>query len=663
MTIERTDERSLVLRRGSETVLIQPWGPDALRVRSTVLPSISDEPWALVRDRPADGSIAIEDGAARVTAGLATAIVEPDGRLRFVHTRTGAVLLEEEPQPHAWERPARHFAWLPGGSLRITVRFRAFDAERFYGLGQHQHGRLDQKGCVIALAQRNTEVTVPFLLSSRGYGLLWNNPAVGRVELARNGTIWVADRSRQIDYVVIAGDSPAAILGQYADLTGHAPPMPEWATGFWQSKLRYETQDELVAVAEEHRRRGLPLSVIVIDYFHWTRMGEWRFDPKCWPDPAAMVRRLGERGVRVMVSIWPSVSPLSDLFAEMQDRGLLVRTEQGPGGIYPMPDTGINRRIGMHYYDATNPEARRYLWEKVRDGYHRHGIRIWWLDACEPEMRPNSDGNLRYHLGNGEEVGCIYPFLHEQALADGMREAGERETFMLCRSAWAGSQRFGACVWSGDIESTFGALAAQVRAGLNMGLSGIPWWTTDIGGFYNGRGDDPSFRELLVRWFQYAVFCPLLRMHGFRLPLKREEMPKIGGDNEVWSFGDEVFRILREQLLLRERLRPYILAQMEVAHRTGLPPMRPLFVDFPGDAQAAAVDDEYLFGPEILVAPILGEGQRGRTVYLPSGADWRDAWTGRELPGGTTVESDAPLERIPVFLRGGAIVPIRGGSP
>ena len=279
-----------------------------------------------------------------------------------------------EKAPRDWLAPAHNFASLSGELFRVEVWFKAYEGERFYGLGQHQHGRFDQKGCVIDLLQCNTEVTIPFLISNRGYGFLWNNPAVGRVELGNNATRWVAEATAQVDYWVTVGDTPVEIVEHYADATGHAPMLPEWAAGFWQSKLRYSTQDELLSVAREYKRRNLPLAVIVLDFFHWTVQGDWRFDPSKFPDPAAMVRELESMGVRLMVSIWPTVNPLSRNFGEMTQRGLLVDSDRGSPMYRPFRDTEPDGLINVRFYDATNPEARQYLWEKVREGllYARH---------------------------------------------------------------------------------------------------------------------------------------------------------------------------------------------------------------------------------------------------------------------------------------------------
>ncbi|HTY81635.1 MAG TPA: TIM-barrel domain-containing protein, partial [Dehalococcoidales bacterium] len=654
----RRENEKLIWEKNHETVTIQPWGKNSLRVKAAIYPDTNDRPWALLTPAKSAPHIEIKDTGALIRNGKITAGVSPEGRITFLKSADQSVLLEEiYPRHGAHPYPARCFKPRSSELFRLEVSFKAFEGERFYGLGQHQHGFLDQKGCIIELFQRNTEVCIPFLLSSRGYGFLWNNPSIGRVELGRTQTRWVADGSRGVDYFITAGDSYAEILGNYAEATGHAPLMPVWAQGFWQSKLRYKTQEELLSVAREYKKRHLPLSVIVADFFHWTLQGDWQFDPACWPDPGAMVRELDKMNVKLMVSIWPTVNENSRNYTTMKEHGWLVRTESGGAATRPFFDNRPPGPIFTHFYDPTNPAARRFIWEQVRENYYRKGIKVWWLDACEPELtEENEPENLRYHLGNGLEVGCLFPWANQQAFYEGMKAENETEYIMLCRSAWAGSQRYGAAVWSGDIQSTFEALQAQVRAGLNIGLSGIPWWTTDIGGFYGGHTDSPYFRELIVRWFQYGVFCPLFRLHGFREPrtpagdLLTSETT--GTANEVWSFGNRAYKIIREIILLRERLQPYIDEQMKLAHKKGIPPMRPLFFDFSRDAECAAVEDEFLFGPDILVAPVLEYKARKRRVYLPAGTGWIDAWTGKKIKGGQWIEAEAPLERVPVYLKG-----------
>jgi alpha-D-xyloside xylohydrolase len=661
------DGNALTFTAYSQLVRIKPWGRDSLRVRATMAPALcKDWPGALLPAGDQQAEIEVDGEQATIRNGQLTCHVSlnrvrtepyPEGRLCFLHTQTGRELLAEQPL-HFVMPGARYFLPVGGDLYRLEARFKAYEGERFYGLGQHQHGLLDQKGAVIDLLQRNTEVCIPFLYSTRGYGFLWNNPAVGRVELAANATRWVAEATPQLDYWLTAGDTPAEVMENYADATGHPPLFPEWAAGFWQCKLRYRTQEELLGVAREYKRRGLPLSIIVIDFFHGTLMGDWQFDPECWPDPTGMVRELEEMGVKVMVSIWPTVNARSDSFPLMQEKGWLVQNVRGVAAHSPFVDNKPDGMIYIHFYDATHPDARKFVWDKVRQNYYNHGVRVFWLDADEPELYPMDPDNVRYYLGDGRAVTNIYPRLHNQGFFEGLRAEGETEIITLSRSAWAGSQRYGAAVWSGDVASTFEALQAQVRAGLNMALSGIPWWTTDIGGFHGGDGESPYFRELIVRWFQYGAFCPIFRLHGFREP--SDNWRDTGGPNEVWSFGDEAYAIIRDLLFLRERLRPYLMDQMALAHEKGVPPMRPLFFDFPQDEETCAVADAFLFGPDLLVAPVLEEGAVSRSVYLPGAATWTDAWTGQAYPGGAWIQADAPLDRIPLYLRDGARLPIRG---
>jgi alpha-D-xyloside xylohydrolase len=655
MGIFRQSEHRLIWQENQQIVWIQPWGPNGIRVQANLAGAPLDIPQALLESPAvADSEVetVIEPSGAWLKNGSIKVAIATNGRIQFYNANTGAVLLQEPALPY-YAPPNRHFKPKDGRLYQIEVWFESKDGERFFGLGQHQHGQLDNKGCVIDLQQRNTEVAIPFMVSNQGYGFLWNNPGIGRVELGGNATRWVAYGSQQIDYYVVCGDSYAEILHRYADATGHSPVMPAWATGFWQCKLRYETQDELMAVAREYHRRGLPLSVIVSDFFNWSHMGEWRFDPACWPDPVAMTRKLESMGVKLMVSIWPTVSTISENYNTMRERGLLVNNERGTDAQQIFVDHGINGPAYFPYYDATNPEARQFIWDVVKRNYFAQGVKLFWLDNDEPDITPWDPDNLRFYLGNGLEVGNIYPKLHQKAFYDGLRSAGESEVVTLSRSAWAGSQRYSSINWSGDIASNFEALQAQVRAGLNMAMSGIPWWTTDIGGFHDGDITTDYFKELIVRWFQYGVFCPIFRLHGDRSP-RRKPFPNSGGDNEIWSFGEPAYEMIKPLLFLREALRPYIQIQMEIASTEGLPPMRPLFVDFPKDLICESVDDQFMFGPDILVAPVLFAGEREREVYLPAGTDWIDAWTGQPAPGGEVVIASAPLDRIPVYLRSGS---------
>jgi alpha-D-xyloside xylohydrolase len=650
-----TDNSNLFWRLNGEILKVEPWGLDGARVRATNLRDFPAIPGALDETLPTHSvKSALADGKGVLTNGKLRVEIWQDGTLHFFNALTGAKLLEE-PEPIFNRPPSRWYRPLGSDLSKLEVYFRATTGERIFGLGQHQHGLLDNKGSVIDLEQRNTEVSIPFYISSLGYGFLWNNPGVGRVELGNNATRWVMEATRGIDYYIVAGDTPAEIMEKYVDATGHPPLLPDFALGFWQCKLRYRTQEEMLAVVREYRRRGLPLAVIVSDYFHWHMMGEWAMDPRDWPDPIGLTRELKEMDVELMVSIWPTVNRNSEAFHEMAERGLLAQTEHGVQAHMGITDTTPEGVSLVTFYDATNPEARVYLWEKIKKNYLDNGVRVFWLDADEPELVPIHADNIRYALGSGLEVGCIYPLLHQKGFYLGMRAAGQEEIINLSRSAWAGTQRYGAAVWSGDIRSRFEVLRAQIPAGLNIAMSGIPWWTTDIGGFMEGDIRTDYFKELIVRWFQYGVFCPLFRLHGVRLPLNGlYGAQSSGAANEIWSFGEKAYEIIKNLLFLREKLKPYLRELNQAAHERGTPPMRPLYFDFPGDPASANRADQFMLGPDLLIAPVTEQGAVSRAVYLPNGTDWIDAWSEVEQPGGHTIQVEAPLERIPVYWRKGS---------
>jgi len=431
------DGRTIIFRQGHETMWVEPWGDDSVRVRATPNRRLRDMPGSLLDPAPSEATVRVgEDGAELINGKLRVAI-DATGRLRFLRAEDGRPLLEETPT-RILHSGGRTYLPAAGELHQAESRFLTDEHERIYGLGQHRHGKLDQKGCTLDLRQQNCEVTIPFYYSSRGYGFLWHNPGVGRVEFGRDLTKWVAEETGQIDFWVTAGDSPAEIMRHYADATGHAPMLPDWASGFWQCKLRYKSQDELLAVAKEHRRRGLPMSVIVIDFFHWTRMGEFQFDPEAWPDPAGLVAELEGMGIKTMVSIWPSFNPDSRHFEEFRDNGLLIRDTMGTHATFEFYDTDPPGKVYIHHYDATNPEARRLFWEKARDSYYRQGFRVFWLDCCEPQFHRPIEDHLLYHAGTGREVACIYPFMQEKAFYDGMTAEGQTNVINLCRSAWSG---------------------------------------------------------------------------------------------------------------------------------------------------------------------------------------------------------------------------------
>jgi alpha-D-xyloside xylohydrolase len=565
---------------------------------------------------------------------------EPGLGLSFTDTKDDATLLSEHRIHFSW--PAGHLLEGRGdGSYKLVQEFIAAPAERFYGLGGHPSGHLSLNDQAFDLVQRNGEVCLPVVISSRGYGFIWNHPGTGRAEFTAETVRWTADQAIQLDYVVFCGDSPADLLRTYADLTGYAPVMPAWALGLWQSNLRYTHQDEILAVAQEYHRRGLPLSVVVSDAGHWTAMGDFGFDPAEYPDPAGLISQLHELGCELMVSVWPTVSPLAASYPAWREAGLLVAAEQG--GAFPtmMFDKPASQPIPLALIDATNPAARTALWDALEAAYRAVGVKMFWLDADEPERLPGNSRNLSFWAGPGEQMVNRYPFDHARALAE-----GAPDVLLLSRSAWLGQQSLGCAVWSGDIPATWDSLARQVKVGLQMALSGLPWWTSDIGGFFGGDPSDPDYRELFVRWFQYGVYCPLLRVHGIREPRRQAD---VGGPNEIWAFGDQAYGILVEALRRRQALRPYLADLARQTSLTGLPPMRPLLVDFPDDPTAWLTEDQFMLGDRYLVAPVTRPGARQREVYLPNGGRW--VWQGQELAGGQHYTLEAPLESIPVVER------------
>ncbi|GEP64143.1 glycosyl hydrolase [Clostridium beijerinckii] len=649
---------ALCYRYDAERLIIMPWGPNSLRIKSTKEPDMPMEDWALIEPKPSNAKISIEEYSAKIVNGKIIAVINQIGKLEF-YNQKGELLLEEYVRNRkdmysstcsSLEVEGREFKPIIGGDYHLSMRFVSNPDEKIYGMGQYQQPFLDVKGADLELAHRNSQASVPFALSSLGYGFLWNNPAVGRVNFGKNITTWEAYSTKKLDYWITAGDTPAEIEEAYADATGKVPMMPKYAMGFWQCKLRYQTQEELLEVAREYKKRNLPISVIVVDFFHWPLQGEWKFDPTYWPDPDAMIKELKDMGIELMVSIWPTVDYRSENFDEMMNKGLLVRTDKG-------------FRICMNFmgntihYDPTNPEAREYVWQKAKKNYYDKGVKIFWLDEAEPEYSVYDFENYRYHLGPNVQVGNIYPMMYAKTFFDGMKAEGQEGIINLLRCAWAGSQRYGALVWSGDIHSSFKSLRNQFAAGLNMGLAGIPWWTTDIGGFFGGHIDDPDFHEVLIRWFEYGTFCPVMRLHGYRWPFKPQYGTTggaecvSGADNEVWSYGDKVYEICKKYLKIREAMMPYITTLMEEAHKKGTPVMRPMFYDFPEDKLCWDNESQYMFGPNILVAPIMEKGQTEREVYLPSGSNWTNAWTKEKMEGGQTILVDAPIDQIPLFLR------------
>jgi alpha-D-xyloside xylohydrolase len=513
--------------------------------------------------------------------------------------------------------------------------------EGFYGLGQHQAGVWNYRGETVDLSQENTNIAVPLLVSTNGYGIFWNNPSRSVVNNRFvHGLYMSAEVADRVDYYFIYGPEPDQIIARYRELTGEVPLFGKWAYGFWQCKNKYESQAEIEGVAAKYRALHIPVDNIVQDWFWWITMGEMKWNEH-YPDPQGMINTLHKENFHLMVSIWPYFRPGSATYDEFDKNGwFIAKTTQQ--SFHP---------VGQALYDPTNDAARKKYWENANTALFSKGVDAWWLDTDEPETEAREDNILvtnKMAIGSGARYANVYPLFHVGGVSEGQRAASDgKRVFILSRSAYAGAQRFGVTAWSGDVLSDWVTFARQIPAGLNYSISGMPYWTTDIGGFISGGNlNDPKFRELFVRWFEFGAFSPIFRVHGTRNP----------SENELWSYGADAQKILVDYDTLRYKLMPYIYSEAwQVTSNHGTL-MRPLVMDWREDVEAQNTGDEYLFGPSILVAPVTTEGATSRTVYLPE-AKWYDFWTGAVVQGGKRIQADAPLSKLPLFVRAGSIVP------
>jgi alpha-D-xyloside xylohydrolase len=572
------------------------------------------------------------DKATLTTARVAVSLSLKRGILVFGVPKGESFLRETFSMPRTFE-PA---AGQPGSLYRVEERFSADASEAIYGLGQHQSGMFNYRGSTVELGQNNTDVAIPLLVSSRGYAIFWNTASFSymdnRFPLDLTFESMAADA---VDYYVIYGPEMDRVIHQYRSMTGHAPLLPQWAYGLFQSKDRYGSQAEILEVAAQYRTRHIPLDAIVQDWFWWKQGGEG--DPEFnanYTDVPAELKTLHEEHVHAMISVWGMMDASSKTLQEIQRQG------------FEIP--------GTHVYDPTNPAARDLFWERLPGKLFAQGWDAFWLDSAEPEEYwPHSgDAVLRYkqlHIGSGLEYTNIFPFEHTLGVQEHWKQANpDKRVFLLTRSAFAGQQRVGATVWSGDVYSSWWALRRQVAAGLNFALSGYPYWTTDIGGYHQpsrGAANQPAYQELYARWFEYGAFCPIFRTHGHR------------DHNELWTY-DQVYPALLAIDRLRYRLLPYIYSLAWKVSSEDATIQRPLVMDFREDRATWEIGDEFLFGPEILVSPVLREHATSRTLYLPASTDWYDFWTGERLAGGAEVSVAAPIGRIPLNVRAGSILPL-----
>ncbi|MGC9971608.1 MAG: glycoside hydrolase family 31 protein [Bryobacteraceae bacterium] len=517
--------------------------------------------------------------------------------------------------------------------------------EQIYGLGQHQDGRMSYRGASVHLQQKNMEIGIPVLVSSRGYGLLWDNPAITDVEAGvqgkENSLRWISETGKAIDYYFLYGPKADDVIAAYRKLTGPAPLLGKWVWGFWQCKERYSTQAEMLGIVSRFRERHMPLDGIVQDWQYW-KPGGWgshEFDPERYPDPKGMVDAIHKMNAHILISVWARFDLGTANGKELEQAGAL----------YPPVVPNVYPKGEGKWYDAFNPEGRRIYWKQIYQRLGTMGMDGWWLDATEPEIG-GKWGEYRAFptvAGPGATVFNAYPLMTTTGIYEGQRVQTDRKrVVILTRSAYAGQQRNSAISWSGDIQGTWDVVRKQIPAGLNFSLSGIPYWNTDIGGFFGGNPKDPKYQELFVRWFQFGAFTPMFRVHG------------TGAGKEFWQFDEPTQKTLERFERLRYRLLPYIYSVSWQVTSNGSSMLRPLVMDFASDRDALTVADQYLFGPALMVNPVTEPGATSRSVYLPGKAAWYNFWTGtREAPG-RRVDAAAPIETMPLYVPAGSILPL-----
>ncbi|WP_404336947.1 TIM-barrel domain-containing protein [Sphingomonas sp. MMS12-HWE2-04] len=555
-------------------------------------------------------------------------------------------------------------------TFKVGASFAAPGDEHYYGLGQNQEGKLDLKGRTIDCrhnydAPAGETVCIPVLLTNKGYAVVWDNPATTTISPGLHGsTHWQSQVGERVSFFLIQGKTTDEIMAGYAKLTGDTPLPPKAAFGLIQSKARYESQKELLGIAEGYRSRGYPLDVMVLDWFYWTRMGQIDIDRNYFPDPAAMNKQLHDQGMHTVISVWPRFERESRYFDFLRTKDWLLK--DGDGKVADGLPVRSDRAGAL--LDSTNPEARKWFWGTIRDNILNQGFDWLWLDETEPDLVP--DGNF-YSIGSGDRYHNVFPLVHTAVAAEGSaKDRPDFRNLILARAAYLGTQHSGAIFWSSDIKATWEALRRQVSTGLNFTASGHAYWSSDTGGWQWPSGPkaerpvllDPAgatamgpdykdYPELFTRWFAYNTFTPTLRIHGQRPA------------TAIWEYGTAAEPVLAKFLRLRYALIPYLYALGYQTYRTNAPFMRGLFMDFPNDPNVADMGDEYMFGPAFLVAPVTEQGVTSRKVYLPQGADWYDYWTNEKHAGGQWVTADAPIDRIPLFVRAGSIVPMGAQVP
>lgn len=532
------------------------------------------------------------------------------------------------------------FTDISGDIVRSRLRFIGDADEKIYGMGGYQEESLNKNNKYIELMQRNSQTVIPAYISNKNYGFIWNNPSVGSAFFGSNEKVWEASDSEIIDYIVFVGDTPKELIVKLTSILGKPPQMDTDLLGLWQSKLRYQTTKELEEVYDQYLEREITPSVMVIDYFHWTREGDYKFDLEYWKGINKLSKKMEKHGTKLMVSVWPTIEEGSENYRYLKKNHLLIDGINTSGKIF-------NSR---YMIDLLKEESRQFLAKKLRENYISKGVKLFWADQAEPEMDIYNHFSYKSGGVRMSKLANLYPYFYAEAI-----NRVSNDLPVLIRSSFLSSQRYSSLLWSGDIESSFTSMRRQIQFAVSVGVCGQSWWTSDIGGFHSGDSQSDYFKELLIRWYQFSVFSPILRMHGDRQP----HYPKIGNkggglrtsgsSNEIFSFGKEVEQILTSYTKIRMGLQNYISDLFLQASKKGFPLIRPIFFEYPEDDYSYSEGTQYFFGSDMIICPVTEYKQRKIDVYIPD-SNWIDVYKGTYIKKGLN-KVDCPLYKIPVYVK------------
>jgi alpha-D-xyloside xylohydrolase len=649
--------------------------PDIVRIQKAPEGAFPESGSLAVIAAPEDVPVKVSTGRSGTTYSSSRLKVSVDrnGQVRFA-TPGGKTLLQEGETSFVLRQEG-----LDKGAWTVTQSFLLEPGEPLYGLGILQDGQLSLSGKTRYLRQDNTEDFIPFVQSVKGYGILWDNPSTGTFTDQGNCASFSSEVALQADYYFLYGGSADGVIAGLRSLTGRVPMPPLWSFGFFQSRERYKSQNELLDALQGYRDRKVPIDGIIQDWQYWGNNYQWNameFLNENFPRPQQMIDQVHASHARMLISIWASFGPMTKPFRELEASGHLLHFSTWPQSGLPDWPPRRDYPSGVLPYDAFSAEARAIYWKHLQR-LEDMGIDGWWMDSTEPDHLDYQDSDLDQPTGLGSYRSVLnaYPLLSVSGVVEKQLEGSDRRPFILTRSVYTGQQRTGANTWSGDVQSTWEDFRHQIPAGLGFTLCGNPNFNSDIGGFfpsgYNKRGEsatcsgNPLFQELYVRWLQFGLFNPMMRSHGE------------SSRREIWEFGapgEPVYDAIEQAIRLRYSLLPYIYSTAWQVSSADDSFMRALWMDYPADKRSWECNDEFFFGRSLLIAPVthaLYTSEERRysqeavdwsplhqvDVYLPEGL-WYDWFTGKPVKGGRTVKADAPLDHCPVFARAGAIVPL-----